>query len=567
MSTSDAQRQAHETYAAVDGFLAGAVAAGLRSINASPGSRSTPLILSAARRRDLDVRMHLDERSAAFAALGEAFAAQRPVMLMCTSGTAGLHYAPAIAEANLVGAPVVAVTADRPPEHQGWGVGQTIRQRGLFHGHVRSEVEMPVGGEGGLAHAVAAGRRVTVEAASQSGPIHVNWPFRLPLEPPDDWELPVEVEPGIAVAPADASSPAVAQIDRLLAKATRPLVIAGPYTAYHDRADAEAVLEFAARLGAPVIADVLSGLRRHRHDHLVAAPSWIADTGLPDPDLVLHLGHTPTAKNLRLWWETLADTRHVIVGHSQELQDPSHCAVDRWEIAPAALARQSVATSRADADWIAQWRALGHAVDEQVEPRLAARAGLTEHHIARSVLDAASGGTLFAASSMPIRDIDSAARIGADVEVLAHRGANGIDGTVAATLGVSRARPNRRVYALIGDVALLHDLGSVLDAIRHDASFTIIVVNNDGGGIFEMLPVRHRIDDDEFDASFRTSHGTTFDWTSTLGLAHDAVADREGLEAALRREVDGLHLIECRVDSRGRAAADGALRQELSRST
>lgn len=539
-------------------FFAGAVAAGLRRVLICPGSRSSPLALGASRVPTLEHCVHLDERSAAFAALGEAKASGQPVAVLCTSGTAGVNFGPAIAEAAMSNIAVIAITADRPPEGQHWGVGQSLDQRGLFGRHVREEFTMPVGGDGGAEYSERAGWRAIASAIDNIGPVHVNWPFRLPLEPKN-----VGRRFASALPPSPANTPRrrEADLDALktaISAASAPVIVAGPDSLpIHATKDASSILRSAESLGIPVLADVLSGLRGH--GRVVGRPSLVTVGSELDADLVIHLGHTPTAKSIRLWWESLPYAQHVLIDPWDDWQDPSHSFDHRLTSDPAWLISTVAATldsSSARSNHYDSWETRGQHVDAAVHATLDNHIELTEAHIGASVGQWAAQDlerTVVASSSMPVRDLDSFAPADAAAVVLSNRGVNGIDGVVASALGVARARTDR-VVVLIGDIAALHDVGSILDAARQKSPLTLVIPNNDGGGIFSNLPMREAIDDSRFEEFFHTPHGTDFAFLGQVdNIVYSRVTSLEALtDALVSPPATDVVIVEAPVDTKTR---------------
>lgn len=535
-------------------FLAGAVRAGATSAVISPGSRSSPIAVAAHRLVDLTTRIHLDERSAAFAALGEAKVTGAPLVLICSSGTAGANYLPAVAEARQSDVPLIVVTADRPPEHHGWGVGQTFPQRGLFGVHVVEAMEMPVGETGGSEHAVRAGWRAAATALELGGPVHVNWPFRLPLEPTAPASAP-KVPPQFRAASVPQVTPRDGDIAAVEALTAHPegVIIAGPYAVPPGaRADAtrQAIWEFATRTGWPIMADVLSGLRGAPNSvPIVDMADFLAHSkALPQPTVVLRLGDTPTAKSVRLWWESLTDAAHMLCDPASRWHDPSHMATDRLSCDLAALLT-SVTPRAHDASWAQRWATMGAAARSAVEQNLDADTW-TEAQIARAVSTHPDVTDVFASSSMPVRDLDTMSSARWTATVHSNRGINGIDGVVSTAIGVSRGTGVRQTV-LIGDVAVLHDIGGVLDAVRQGVDLTLVVPNNNGGGIFSHLPIKASLDDAEYDRLFHTPHDTDFTFLGEVDGIHFAKASRDTLSALIHDASGraGVSIIECPVET------------------
>jgi len=546
--------------AGAEHFFAAARDSGLAHVVISPGSRSSALAVAVSRTPDLPYSIELDERVASFVALGIAKRTGRPVGLVCTSGTAAANYLPAIAEASMSNVPLVAVTADRPPEHQRWGVGQSFDQRGLYRQQVRDEITMPVGGSGGANFCIRAGSRSVATAIERRGPVHVNWAFRLPVEPT---ARPIDAPKTLTVHARSpyVSAAEIAYLADRVREADAPVVIAGP-DAITSSEQARSALGAFAELGIPVFADVLSGLRAEASAVLIDAQADVVKAAqAPTPDLVIRLGHTPTAKATRLWWETL-DVEHILIDPYDLWHDPSHLATGRCTSDPVLLFQGLIDSGvpAADPAWLESWRKLGAQVAAAIDEELLAWPTVTEAHIARTLIEATRpGDQIVASSSMPIRDLDSFAPTVVNSDMFANRGINGIDGVISTAMGIRTASPGGRTYVLIGDVAAFHDIGGLLSAARNGVTLTVVVPNNDGGGIFSFLPIRDALDDAEFDQLFHTSHGATLEFLS----AHDGVTYQQvsDLRNALidTATTPGVVILEVAVDTPERLALARAL--------
>lgn len=568
---------------AAEYFVAGARDAGLGHICISPGSRSTPLAVAALRTEGITTSVHLDERTGGFAALGRAISSGVPVGLICTSGTAGANYLPAVSEANMSHVPLVVMTSDRPPEHQSWGVGQTFEQVGLYHQQVRAEFTMPVGGDAGPDHALRQGWRAASTAIERSGPVHVNWPFRLPLEPvADPLLLQTTFEPAHRCSTSlDARE--IDQLGRLLSEASAPLIIAGPDAIAH-RGDVDERRDRATRfsnaceaLGIPVLADVLSGLRGVSARSVILAPSLVltaAEThGLDGADLIIHVGQTPTAKATRLWWER-QEAVHVLLDPAQTWNDPSHRSTMRLTSDPIALlesARDITGLNAAPAH-LQRWIDAGTHTDSVCRDAIASATAPCEPQIAAALSEVAGAGDIIvASSSMPIRDLDMFARPAITASVFSNRGVNGIDGVVATAGGVAADQQQRgegRTFVLIGDVALLHDIGSVFDAARNNTPLTIVVPNNDGGGIFSFLPAKDKLDAETFSTLFDTPHGTSFGFLGGHpGISHTHVNDVADALSCCENDPAAVNIVELSVNTSARITFQHDLLSELSAPT
>src|SRR5487761_1617213 len=523
---------------------------GLRDGCISPGSRSTPLVLAFARHGGFRVHVHLDERSSAFYALGLARAARRPVAAVCTSGTAVANWLAGVVEASMSGVPLLLLSADRPAELHGTGANQTIDQAGIFGGFVRwfEDPGAPEAGPG----AARRWRSLAAQAVRRAlgpvpGPVHLNLPFREPLVPTG---AAVELGAGAAEAGGSgATAPAleppdpevVAELAALMERTDRGLMVAGG-----SPAPISGVTELAAALAWPLVAEPTSGLRTGQ-PALATGALLLADRGFARahvPELVIQLGATPTSRGVLA--AAGGARRLVVVTAPGMAADPARAASTTLRCDPAALiaALGERVGRRPSSAWLSLWTEADRRAAEAVSAWLGGLGDeLFEGRVARDLAGCLPGGaTLFAGSSMPIRDLDGFMLPRPGVRVLGNRGASGIDGSVSTAMGLSAAAEagsgsRTRTFALIGDLALLHDAGALLwGARRHD--LVIVVINNDGGGIFGLLD-QARLP--EHERLFATPHG--------LGLG------------ALVRAAGGGHRLVARagdlVAAVGGAAADG----------
>ncbi len=510
------------------------VRCGVEHVVISPGSRSAPLATAAWRQPALRCWSQIDERSGAFFALGLAKATRAPVAVVCTSGTAAVNLHPAVVEAHHARVPLLMLTADRPPELRDWGAGQTIDQVRLYGSAVRWFAEVPVpelGDSGLLRSARALARRAVASARGRpAGPVHLNLPFREPLAPTRlkdgagsaGGELArsepaaaadIRVEPGEA-AP---SPELVASLLARLRSCERGVVVCGPLDAEPETA--ESIARLAAALGWPLLADAASQLRRGPHAE--AAPLIATfDLFLRDPATarrlaprgVLRFGDSPTSKALRLWLEEHLPESFVLVDPDGVWHDPGRLASEVLRVHPRALCdallRRTGEESPAPSPWLRAFLAAEQCTLERVERELGSHAELLEARAVRE-LDAAlpEDALLYVSSSMPIRDVDSFLPPGASrLRILCNRGANGIDGVVSSAIGASAAGATP-VVLLTGDLAFLHDAGGLLAAARHGLRATLVVLDNDGGGIFSFLPIAAHGAAVGFEDNFRTPHG------------------------------------------------------------
>ncbi len=529
---------ATDTYLGLRAFVDELARCGVTHACTSPGSRSTPLVLSLAREERLTVSSHIDERSGGFYALGAAKAAGRPAVLACTSGTAAANYAPAVIEAFEARVPLIVLTADRPPELRDVGAGQTIDQVKLYGRAAKWYLEVdeaPATEERMRFLRRLACRAVWTATSGRPGPVHLNWSLREPLVLDED--LP-RGEPG-GGGRKDGRAwteqyPPAPSVPDLQLHGRFPVLVAG-FAPTHP--DGNAVAAFAAQHRWPLLADPLSGARRGEsavahYDALLRVPKW----GLGfAPDLVVRVGDLPTSKPLRAWLADLPGVRQIALDPAGAWQDPDASV---WEIHPAGP--EALRAEPLDGRWLDGWRQ-ADLLARQALGSVAAQ-GLSEPAVAvrtASVLGAQD--TLFVASSMPVRDLETFAVTGA--RVLANRGANGIDGTVSTALGAAALTRGRTVL-LTGDVALLHDVGGLLGARRLPDELTIVLINNDGGGIFSFLPVAGQAG---FEDLIATPHGTDFAALAALvGFTHVHVNTPEAFDAALAER--GRAIIEVRTN-------------------
>ena len=521
---------------------------GLTDACVSPGSRSTPISLALARTEGIRVHVHLDERSSAFFALGLAKASGRPVVVTCTSGTAAANLFPAVVEASMSPAPLILLTADRPPELRGVGANQTIDQLELFGPYPRWSSDAPLPSEG--PHATRTWVLLAVEAYRQAcrpGPVHVNLPYREPLVPAGEPVRLGDVATAFAGAsPGEGEDVGEEDVDgfvELVAGTDRGLVYVGGL-----RSPSRFILDLAARLGWPVIAEPTSGLRVS--GTLSAAQFLLSNERFIDahlPDVVVQFGAAPTSRAaLGLVGST---PRLVIVDPDDLVADPHARAERRFAVNAGQLAYRAIprfpGTPRAA--WPTEWveaderarNAVGAAVDAWDEPY----EGRIARDVAASVPD---GGVLVVGSSMPVRDLDAYMRPREGLRVLANRGASGIDGFVSTALGVSAA--GVPTTALCGDLTLLHDVGSLIWSARRAFDCVFVVPNNDGGAIFSFLPQREL---PEFEELFATPHGLDLGAICRAARAgHARVEHAVDLIPAVERArgTGGVHVVEVPID-------------------
>jgi 2-succinyl-5-enolpyruvyl-6-hydroxy-3-cyclohexene-1-carboxylate synthase len=534
-----------------------------------PGARSAPLALAAADAAPaIRSWVVLDERVAGFFALGLALETGRAAAVLVTSGSAGTHLFPAMVEAAASGVPLVAITADRPWELHGFGAAQTMPQLGLFGRFVRASESLPVpeASSAAFRHLRAVVSRAVAAALGRlSGPVHLDVPFREPLAPVPDAAVPAGLDAEALEGRGDAPFlrtvqpalvPPAAELEavrRRLAAAERGVVLVGPRSRA-DRLDG-AVRALAASHGYPVLAEATSNVRwapgtaavAHL-DLLLRSEGWALSAR---PDLVVRLGGGLSSRKVSEWLDA-SGAEVVLVSEGLEPVDPQHRAALVLEGDAVAICEAlTAATAPRRAAWADGFLRASARAGAALEGALSSERRLTEPGVARTVVAALpSGARLLVGSSMPIRDVDAfaAAPAGA-VRVLANRGLNGIDGNVSTALGLAAAS-NAPTVALVGDLAFLHDLGALVHARRAGLALTVVVVNNDGGGIFSFLPIARN--NPRFEALFGTPHATDLSHAAALGGARFTRAETPAALAAALEDVGrpGLHVVEARVVDR-----------------
>jgi 2-succinyl-5-enolpyruvyl-6-hydroxy-3-cyclohexene-1-carboxylate synthase len=560
-----------DTYLLLRAFVDELHRCGVAGACTSPGSRSTPLVLSLARDGRIPVTSHVDERSAGFFALGLAQATGRPAILACTSGTAAANYLPAVIEAAEAGVPLIVLTADRPPELRGVGAGQTIDQIKLYGSAVKWFFEV------GTHQATPERQRWIRQLACRAhaaaiegrpGPVHLNVALREPLV----LDAPLDGAPGDGgrpegapwtartVAPQD-PAPLVAWLEEHAGG--RGLIVAG------RGADGAATARLAEALAWPLLADPLSGARTGgaaiaHYDALLRDADW---AGRVAPACVLRVGDLPTSKPLRQWLAGLGDgvpqlalaaagagawpDPDAALSRVLALEPAALGAIDRvW---PAPAAESAAADDRArlpgvgDDGWLTTWRDADARAASAIEATIGKEA-INEPRIARELATTVpAGATIVIAASMPIRDVETFWPIlDTPPRALANRGANGIDGTISTAYGVAAATEGP-TYLLIGDVALAHDVGSLLAGRRLGVPLTIVVIDNAGGGIFDFLPVATQ--GAEYEEHVLTPTGLEVERVAALyGAGYRSVVDLIGLRDALNSSADGTTIVHLRTE-------------------
>ena len=538
---------------------------GVRHAVLSPGSRSTPLAVTLWRQPEIDVSVIVDERSAGFFALGAAQASRSPVAILCTSGTAAANLHPAICEADQSAIPLVVMTADRPPELRGIGAGQTIDQLKLYGSFVRWFCEVGTHGadDSGLLHYRSTACRAVASARGEPrpGPVHLNLAWREPLAPiPDEGVVTAtdalalegrDERPLTAVTPYDAE-PSQFLLDEVaghIGESRSGVIVAGRQL---DPELREPLARLAAVAGMPILAEPTSQLRCGPHDRAHVVTTYdllLRDDAFAErvkPDLVLRFGEMPTSKPLRAWLAG-SGADQIVIDPTGGWNEPTRRAAALLRADPTELAAGWAGRLGEKRDAPSIWLDAESAARQAIDAELGNRDALTEPGLQRALGAAYEDGDLvYTASSMPIRDQEAfLPTTDADAIFLSNRGANGIDGLVSSGIGAAHAT-GRPTTIVTGDLGLLHDIGGLAALRDVSTPVRIVVIDNDGGGIFHFLPQESALESDEFEALLGTPRGVSVAKAADLfDLPHRRLDSVDGLPATLAA---GTALIEVPVD-------------------
>lgn len=554
------------------------VRSGVRHAVIAPGSRSSAVAVALLSDPRVEASMRLDERSAAFFALGIALATGTPVIMLTTSGTAAAEVHAAVVESDLAEVPLIVITADRPIELHGVHAPQTIDQSALFGRSLRYFADLPVPSEETRSHWRSFAARLVVEAtqgARGAGPVQANIAFREPIvgsvgsipagrQDGAPWHAVIR-EDGVATELS-------ARVRSIFESVSRAVVIAGG----GECDGAEALLDYAQRRGWPVLGDARA-IRREEHRALINhADQILRSREVVDalrPELIVHVGMPHASKTLMGWnahWSDMGVT-HVFVDPHGSFADPERLGATFIAVRPGRLFRALADTSsnahEVDPLWLERWRRCDDAVERAIGRTLDA-GQLSEPSVARALFRALERrDTLFCSSSMPIRDVEWFCAPQTDApRVLANRGANGIDGVVSTVLGVARVSAGRTV-GLIGDLAFLHDLsGLVWGSAEAIPRATFVVIDNNGGGIFSFLDYPSVIDENTFERGFGTPQRTAIsEVAGAFGCDVELAYSRSDLESSLARSASrpGISVVIVATDRE----ANVAVHAELARAS
>ncbi len=569
----NAQRAALIAHALCGSTLDDAAEAEPTLVVMSPGSRHTPLALAFDREPSAHLEVVLDERAAAFVALGAARASGRPAIVLCTSGSAMGHYLPALMEASQARVPLIVVSADRPADLQHCGAAQTLSQTHAFERWTRLSLALPAGDDAmdprWLRNMACRARAAAV--GSPAGPVHINAPFRKPLYADSDESPPLALGSTFMMrGTLRLDRDAIERWARELERQERGVIVCGPLAPATLSADAlaDAVAALGRALAWPVLADPASGVRFRcdtiaSYDALLGHPATAARLA---PRRVLRIGQAPTSQSLERWLDAHARDAITLIDPDAQWHDPTHAAHALVVADPVTACHELAAALTLPARssrWLDDWRRADALASAAL--RDAASQGNWEGRVAHDLVAALpAGAQLHIASSMPIRDVDTFAVGARRIAVHASRGCNGIDGTLSTLLGEALARPQAPTFGLLGDLALCHDLGGLCAWAAGAASAIAVVVNNDGGGIFEKLPIAQQIDRERFERLFATPQPLDVGAACrSLGIAHHSM-DAEALPRHLDMRA-GLTVLEVRVDRRESAGRREAALADVAR--
>ncbi|NRD76245.1 2-succinyl-5-enolpyruvyl-6-hydroxy-3-cyclohexene-1-carboxylic-acid synthase [Bacillus sp. BRMEA1] len=481
-------------------FVAELFHTGIRDVVVSPGSRSTPMAMVMAEHPDLKVHIHVDERSAAFFALGIAKQTNRPVAILCTSGTAAANYFPAIVEARYSRVPLLVLTADRPHELREVGAPQAIDQIHLYGQHVKwfAEMALPDHSKEMIHYArTVCARAVSIAVQAPAGPVHLNFPFREPLIPKLDenlFQLEERPQGYIQVHNGDLIINEVCfeEIAHKLIGKQRGIIVCGNMVSNHF---ADAVTRLSTALNYPILADPLSQLRSGIHDGANIIDTY--DTFLRNedakkflkPDVILRFGAMPVSKALMIFLKEHFNAEQIVIDSGGGWRDPALLSSAMIFCDETVFCEKLLDHTNANSDdhFLKDWQKINDLTKENMgslRDIVPLSEGKLFYQLAELLPD---GATLFVGNSMPIRDLDSFfLQNKKSIKIMANRGANGIDGTISTAIGA--ALYSKSLYLVLGDLTFFHDLTALFIAKRYNVDIHILLINNNGGGIFSFLP-------------------------------------------------------------------------------
>lgn len=534
---------------------------GLTDAVISPGSRSTPLALTFSEHEQIKEWIIIDERSAAFFALGMAKQTKKPVALVCTSGTAAANYFPAIVEAHYSRVPLIVLTADRPHELRDVGAPQAIEQLKLYGDYVKwfQEMAIPEATPAMLQFSRSkAARSAYMAQEGNPGPVHLNFPFREPLNPDFSLENIWGGDYGQSQMPALDGKKRLdqSQLEQLIEKLKdrqKGIIICGPQT---DEAFAEAVTNLAAKWELPVLADPLSQVRsgQHHKDNVIEGYDAILRNETirekMKPDFIIRFGAMPVSKPYLFYVKQHMEAMQIVVESHTGYREPAGNATEFIFADPVLLCEDLNETENDlnfDKEWLDEWKRMNLITKKHLLD--GSEANITEGEAVRGLMEVIpDASSLYVGNSMAVRDVDTFfMTTPKDISILANRGANGIDGMVSSGLGA--ASSGEPVTLLLGDLSFFHDMNGLLAAKHYNLNITILIINNNGGGIFSFLPQAN--DKKHFEALFGTPADVDFKHAVLMyGGEYTHASTEEELKEVLYASYQhkGLSVVEVKTD-------------------
>ncbi len=527
---------------------------GLKAISIAPGSRSTALTLAFAAHEQIEVYLHDDERSASFFALGMALASKTPVAILCTSGTATANFHPAIIEAFYSQVPLLVLTADRPHEQRESGANQTIDQVKMYGDHVlwSTEVAPPEADPPDRTLRYLrnlANRSMNLANGLRKGPVHLNIPFRKPLEP-SEVESDTVTNSGLGLEgrhnqPLTSFSKGnlrldESQIETLAAKiyqTKRGMIVCGPRSPQGEFA--ESVTKLSEITGFPILPDALSGVRfgPQTSDLILGHYETFLRKFIPDVDLILRFGGMPVSKFLGDFLTSSKQAEQIMISEHGVWEDPTFLVNEFIWTDPTHLCQELITKLKSDspsvdAAWVQPLKKAEQVCQSNVESELS-NTFLEASVVLDVIKQLPESSSLFTASSLPVRYLDQfSGPMKKSLQTFANRGASGIDGTIASAIGAA-ASLDEPVVLITGDLAFYHDMNSLLALKKYDIKLIIVLINNDGGGIFHRLPISNH--EPPFKELFITPHGLNFEpVVKMFGLNYECVNQREAFQTVFQ---------------------------------
>lgn len=533
---------------------------GLKAVCIAPGSRSTPLTVAFAQHPGITVYPHMDERSASFFALGIALKTDQPVALVCTSGSALANFFPAVIEANQSQVPLIILTGDRPPELRDSGANQTIDQVKLYGNYALWSVDMALPETDPDPLVIrylrtTAARAYATANGLRKGVVHLNMPFRKPLEPivvegdKTDFTPPREDEREFTYIPwsfNQHSPPQADELVKIVAKYERGIIVLGP-------SEVAGAIDLGKHLGYPVLADPLSQYRFLKGSRILGGYETFLNVAPPEPpDVVIRFGQVPISKWLNEYLD-LAQPKHFVqVSESGVWADDLHRTTEMLNCNSAWLCHEVIerTSSRESSDWLAHWETLETATWQALESELSAGADFDGAFVYDLIAALPDGAHLFAGNSLPIRHVDQFGKPSSkNLRVYGNRGASGIDGNTSTALGIA-SQTSDPLVLLVGDITFYHDMNGLFAVKNLDlTNVTIVLMNNNGGGIFNRLPISGY--DPPFTDLFIMPHGLQFEHAAKLyGLDFTSTDNRADFRRLLGESIGSgkPSIIEVRTD-------------------